>query len=108
MFFFDRDLSAVALDPGELRTLRARGGNLTMAEFIFEPGAQAKLHSHPHEQVAYVIEGEVDFTVGAETRRLAAGDSVYIASGVTHGCKALVKSRVIDAFTPRRVDFERS
>lgn len=105
MFFFSRDVTAVALEPGETRTLRARGGKLTMAEFHYEAGAGAKMHSHPHQQVAYVIEGELDFTVGLETRRVAAGDSIYVAGGELHGCVAVVTSRVLDVFTPQREDF---
>jgi quercetin dioxygenase-like cupin family protein len=105
MFFYDREASSVPIAAGETRSLRAHGGSLTLAEFRFEPGSGAALHSHPHEQAAFVIEGELDFSLGDETRRVAAGDSVYIAGGVVHGCRALVRSRVLDAFTPQREDF---
>jgi len=105
MFFPNRECSKLIVEPGEIRILRARGGKLTLAEFQFEPGSGATMHSHPHEQVGYVIEGELEFTVGEQTRRLTAGDSIYIPAGTPHGCSALVRSRMVDAFTPQRDDF---
>jgi len=105
MFYFNRDLNPEIVEPGEIRIVRAHGGTLMMAEFRYEKGGRAKLHSHPHEQVAYIIEGELDFTVGEETQHVVEGDSIYIPSGVVHGCEALTLSRVLDVFSPQREDF---
>jgi quercetin dioxygenase-like cupin family protein len=63
-------------------------------------------HSHPHEQITYVAEGELIFFRGDEEIVLSKGDIVIIPSGVPHCIKTL-SSRVIliDSFSPVRKDF---
>jgi quercetin dioxygenase-like cupin family protein len=64
-------------------------------------------HSHPHEQITYVAEGEVLFLAeGAEPCRLRAGDLVAVPGGVPHSIQLLShRARLVDSFTPVRVDF---
>lgn len=65
------------------------------------------LHSHPHEQITYMAEGEVIFlSDGDEPRRLRAGDLFAVPSGVPHSIQLLSKTaRLIDSFSPVREDF---
>ena len=65
------------------------------------------LHSHPHEQITYMAEGELLFLAGGdEPRRLRAGDLFAVPSGVPHSIQLLSKTaRLIDSFTPVREDF---
>src|SRR5687767_8208177 len=46
------------------------------------------LHSHPHEQVGYLLKGEVTFTVGGEKKLLKEGDMWVIPGGVEHMVEA--------------------
>jgi quercetin dioxygenase-like cupin family protein len=64
-------------------------------------------HSHPHEQLTYVAEGEVIFYCeGFDEQHLKAGDMFAVPSGLPHGVKLLTKKvRLIDNFTPLREDF---
>jgi mannose-6-phosphate isomerase-like protein (cupin superfamily) len=64
-------------------------------------------HSHPHEQTAYVVEGEVlFFCEGFAPITLKAGDTYAIPPNIPHGIKLLSKTaRLIDCFTPIRQDF---
>ncbi len=64
-------------------------------------------HSHPHEQIAYVAEGELLFICeGAEPQRLRAGDVYAIAPNKQHTIQLLSKrARLIDTFHPIREDF---
>ncbi|WP_020533594.1 cupin domain-containing protein [Flexithrix dorotheae] len=64
-------------------------------------------HSHPHEQTAYVAEGEVIFYCeGEPDQHLKAGDMYYVPSGKMHTVKLLTKNvRLIDSFNPIREDF---
>ncbi|WP_304226348.1 cupin domain-containing protein [Gracilinema caldarium] len=107
MFFFNKDLKALRLDEKSERTIKARGGSLMASEMHFAPGGVGALHSHPHEQIVYVLEGEADFTLGDETRRIAQGDSIYVAPHVVHGVVALTEFRALDVFCPQREDFLR-
>ncbi len=95
----------VQADDGVLRTVLAENEQLMVVEFAFDAGAVGALHHHVHVQSTYVAEGSFDFTVGSETRRLNAGDSLVIESNVEHGCTAVTAGRLIDTFTPRRDDF---
>ncbi len=107
-FFLDKDMEILTVEPGKsTRKIKAYGGKLMLVEMYFEPGAQgAPEHAHPHEQISYCVEGEMEFFVGEERKIITAGDSVYVPPNVPHGC--IVKSptgRVIDVFTPIREDF---
>ncbi len=64
------------------------------------------LHSHPHEQITYVAEGEVIFYREGEEHHLKKGDLITVHSGVKHCIKTLTKeARLIDSFSPIRTDF---
>ena len=54
-------------------------------------------HSHG-EQWGIVVQGEMDLTVGGETKRYRAGDSYHIPAGVEHGATFLTHFRAIDVF----------
>ncbi len=41
-------------------------------------------HSHPHEQSTFVLEGELEFDLGGETRTMRAGRTGIIPGGVEH------------------------
>ena len=65
------------------------------------------MHSHPHEQITYIAEGELMFLAdGQEPRRIQAGDLFAVPSGQPHSVQLLSKSaRLIDSFNPIRKDF---
>ena len=62
-------------------------------------------HSHPHEQVTYVLSGRFEFTVGDQTTILEPGMIALIPGGVTHGGKTITACRIIDVFSPVREDY---
>jgi len=104
-FFEKSDLQAKQVLEGI--TLRAISGNKTMMTFFeFEPNAVIPPHKHPHEQITYVIEGEMEFTVEGETRILKNGDGVVILSNQEHSAKILNKpAKAVDAWYPIREDY---
>ena len=78
-----------------------------MAHWAFDKDAVLASHSHPHEQMAYVISGKVRFELeSGESKVLEGGDFVVFASNEIHGGVALENSVVLDAFTPAREDFK--
>ena len=53
-----------------------------------EPGTTAPRHSHPGEEIIYVLEGEWEYQVeGKGAMTLKAGDVLFIPAGVKHGAK---------------------
>lgn len=78
---------------------------MTFAYWRIEPGAMIPVHSHPHEQVVNMLEGELELVAGGETRTLKAGDVYAIAGNVVHSAKGLTHCRVLDVFSPVREDY---
>lgn len=62
--------------PGVYHRVTAYGDRLMLCEVAFEAGAVTPLHAHPHEQISYVVSGEVEFTIGGEAVTLVAGARV--------------------------------
>lgn len=106
-FFFENDIEFCTLEEGKTkRKVKAHDGKLMLVEMHFENGAAGSNHTHPHEQITYCLAGEFEFTVGAETKTVKAGDSLYVPPNVEHSCRLKSsKGRVIDVFTPVREDF---
>lgn len=82
-------------------------GEKTMLSLVeLEPKSEVLPHQHPHEQIGYLLRGELTFTIGDETRTLKAGEMWRIPGGVVHGCVAGDEPAVaIDVFNPIREDY---
>ena len=83
--------------------------NLMIAVIDFHDGPTSEPdppHSHPHEQVSYVAEGEIIFVLEGERTRLGPGDLFLVPSGKAHSIQRLTAHvRLVDCFTPIREDF---
>ena len=66
-------------------------------------------HSHVHEQITYVAEGEIIFFCeGEREQHLKQGDMFSVPSGKEHTIQLLTKTaKLIDSFTPLREEFLR-
>lgn len=92
--------------PGITRRILARGGKMMGVEAAFEKGAAGSVHTHPHEQISYILSGSFEYEESGMKYLLKAGDSYYVESEVPHGAVALEENSVIlDIFTPQREDF---
>lgn len=73
----------------EIRYLQEAGNGCQMGcfEMRVPPGSNVPpSHSHSaNEELVYVIEGTLRYTVGGETRDLQAGDTMTTPRGVVHG-----------------------
>lgn len=79
--------------------------NMTFAYWTVTAGAPLPEHAHPHEQVANVVSGEYELTVGGTTRVLSPGSVAVIPSNVPHSGKAVTDCRILDVFHPVREDY---
>ena len=51
----------------------------------FAPGAAFPMHKHPGEEIAYVLEGTLEYKLGDQPPvRLNAGEALFIPAGVFH------------------------
>jgi len=105
MISWQRDVIERDLGNGVRRKILASGGGLMTVEFHFAQGAVGALHSHPHEQVGYVVSGRFRFTLEGRDVELGPGDSYYVSPHLVHGAEALEEGVLLDVFTPQRQDF---
>jgi quercetin dioxygenase-like cupin family protein len=63
-------------------------------------------HAHPHDQVTFVIEGQLEVTLAGETRILSPGMAFHAPTNVPHSARALTACYVVDVFNPVREDFK--
>ena len=75
-----------------------------MVFWKMQPGAHAALHSHPHEQMFWMIKGKMDFRLGNERRICGPGDLGVIPGGVEHEAWFPEETEVVDIFSPVRED----
>lgn len=68
-------------------------------------GAHAAAHSHPNEQIFWMLSGRMDFRLGTERRTCVAGDVGVIPAGVEHEAWFPEDTEVVDFFAPPRQDF---
>jgi len=90
--------------PGWLGRM-IHGKNMTVSYFRASAGSELPRHSHPHEQISTVLEGELELTIGDETRICRLGDVAVIPSNVAHQARAITDVRVMDTFSPVREDY---
>lgn len=92
--------------PG-IKSAMEHSNQVTFGCVSLEEGVAAPLHSHPHEQWTFVLEGQMEFTLDGETQLLLPGMGAYIPSNIVHGAFAVTACKVIDVFTPVREDYRK-
>ena len=89
-------------------TIRTAYGERAMMSFVyFKPNSQVPEHSHPHEQMGTVMEGEFELVIEDEARIVRQGDAYVIPSGVRHSARSLDTPAVaLDIFAPPREEYK--
>ncbi len=106
MYFLDiESRSMMELAPGvHARTFW--GDQMLMSLVDLEPGAEVPEHSHPHEQVGVVLEGDLELEIDGEVRLMRPGAMYIIPGGTTHRARAVGGGvRVMDVFHPVREEY---
>jgi len=105
MVFQDlKDINEREIVPG-YRARFIHSNNMTLAYWDVDPGAALPEHSHPHEQIANVLEGQFELTVAGKSQILEPGQVAVIPSDVPHGGRAITACKLLDAFHPCRDDY---
>lgn len=82
------------------------GQSIMICRLKFDPFVVTPAHSHPHEQVTFVMQGKAKFISGSEEKIVSAGDILQFPSNHWHGATMLDEEVVlIDIFSPIREDF---
>ena len=85
------------------------GENVMLVLNTIQPDFPSFRHSHPHEQILYIVDGDCDVDVGDESTRMGPGDMVHVPPNVEHDLRVVGDKRVInlDIFTPIREEYLR-
>ncbi len=105
MIKYGNDAAEKDLGGGVCRKILAFGEEIMAVEVSFEKGAVGSIHSHPHSQISYVLEGSFEAKIGDEVKVIGVGDSYYTEPDLPHGVLCLEKGKLLDIFTPMRIDF---
>ena len=79
--------------------------HMTLAYWNIAAGAGVPEHSHPHEQIVNVLEGEFELVLAGKPYVLSPGRVLVIPSDVPHSGRATTDCRILDAFHPVREDY---
>ena len=107
MFFtYPQDFKERELSPGVVAKL-VWGERIMLSYLTFKPKHNVPIHSHPHEQVGIVIDGEINLTIGKETRLCKKSDAFVIPGNVEHGAVSGDRPAItVETFSPPREDFK--
>lgn len=84
-----------------------RGDDTLMVMNWLDPGMEVNPHSHPFEQLVYIIQGRMRFIIDDEELEIGAGSVVRIPPGVEHCGEPIGDEQVmnLDVFSPIRDDY---
>jgi len=103
----DGDVKSFTPEPGMIRQVLAHNDHLMLIRHFFEKGWVGARHSHPHEQLVYVVRGKIKVDIADKTPfEVSAGESFVVDGGVEHQAAAVEESEVLDVFTPLREDYK--
>jgi quercetin dioxygenase-like cupin family protein len=78
----------------------AVGARMVALEIRYRAGANSPVHTHSHESLCYVVEGEARFIIGDEAATLKAGDVCRHPEGVPHSIEAIQDTTVLEVKSP--------
>lgn len=98
------------MDPEVLSSTISRrliSGDRLMAAIVnLKKGALVPAHRHENEQLTYILEGALRFTLeDGSTVDVRAGEVLHIPSNVEHAAEALEDTVDLDCFSPPREDW---
>ncbi|MFA6573762.1 MAG: cupin domain-containing protein [Patescibacteria group bacterium] len=73
--------------------IKKPNGNITL--FAFDKDESLTEHSSPFEAVVYMVDGEMEITIGANLFDVKAGEMIVMPPNIPHGLKATVKSKML-------------
>ncbi len=101
------ELPKEAVRPGVERS-GFRGEQVLMVMNWLTPGMEVRPHSHPFEQLAYIVQGQMRFVVGDQVFEAGPGSVIRIPPDVEHYGEPLGNEPVLnlDVFSPIREDYK--
>ncbi len=99
------DATPVDMLPGVIRRTLNEGERTMLCELRLERGSTIPAHTHPHEQIGYLVSGRFRFRLGDTWMEMRPGDSWCVPGNVEHEVEVLEDSIAIDIFSPPREEY---
>lgn len=100
-------MDEVEVEDGVFLAQLAAGEEMSIQHLRMEPGARVPEHSHHHEQVGFVYQGEQTFILeDGEALTVRPGESYHLESNEVHGAENRGDGELlaIDVFSPPRLE----
>ena len=81
------------------------GEHQTLAQTYLKQGALVPMHAHENEQMTYVLQGALRFTIEGEEIIVREGEVLHISGGTPHQAEALEDTFELDVFSPVRKEW---
>lgn len=81
------------------------GQEIMLARVLLKKGCIVPEHSHPNEQLTYILDGALKFWIGGQEIVVRAGEVLCIPSNLPHQAEALEDTIDLDIFNPPRADW---
>jgi quercetin dioxygenase-like cupin family protein len=69
--------------------LSAPGREVIQVRVDFDPGYVSPRHTHPGEEIIYVIEGSLEYEINGKLAKVKTGDVLFVPAGTVHSAKNL-------------------
>ena len=66
---------------------------MLQARVDFAPGASFPRHTHPGEEIIYVLTGTLEYEVAGKPVTLKAGDVLFVPAGTVHAARNVGRCR---------------
>lgn len=73
--------------------IKKPNGNITL--FAFDKDESLTEHTSPYEAVVYIVDGEMEITIGGNPYIVLAGEYIILPPNIPHGLIAKVKSKML-------------
>ncbi|MFP4545943.1 MAG: cupin domain-containing protein [Methanomassiliicoccales archaeon] len=100
-----REGETVEMIEGVRRRMVSCGERSQMIRFELDEGAKLPHHSHPHEQIGYLVKGRLLLRIGDEEYELKEGEGYSVEPDVEHSVEVLDDSVALDVFAPPREEY---
>jgi quercetin dioxygenase-like cupin family protein len=100
-----QDESMATPEPGLRRQVMSYSPEMMLVRHRMTKGWVGIQHSHPHEQLVYVVSGHLRLEYPGGSVEAKAGDSFLVPGDVEHQASALEDTEALDVFTPYREDY---
>jgi len=89
-------IDAISYQNGSIvskQIIKKPNGNITL--FAFDKDESLTEHTSPFEAVVYMVDGEMEITIGGIPYSVKAGEILVLPPNIPHGLKAALRSKML-------------